>query len=215
MPRKLLNPSLPSLHRKSACDLFTAEFEINDIRPAARTLLTKVSAEKILRKQSPLLEINLRLRFLQGQTQDEISQYAGASISTRGRFVSVAEKRSGVSNNDRPLYLFIQGNTKDSVDCKLFMAYSVVLLLTYLILPEPHSGRAEDRGAHSNGGPRRLSWPSPQIPLLHGTGDAPTAAPSNDNAAADCLRGNGHHEHHQLNVCGEDLHRPGPRAAVL
>lgn len=55
---------------------------------------------------------------LQGQTQDEISQIAGASISTRGRFISQAEKRSGTPISDRSLYLFIQGNTKASVDGK-------------------------------------------------------------------------------------------------
>lgn len=43
---------------------------------------------------------------------------AGASISTRGRFISVAEKRSGNPINDRSLYLFIQSNTKESVDSK-------------------------------------------------------------------------------------------------
>lgn len=36
-------PNNPGHQRKSACDLFTAEFEINDIRPAARNILTKVN----------------------------------------------------------------------------------------------------------------------------------------------------------------------------
>ncbi|XP_037915682.1 MAGE-like protein 2 isoform X1 [Hermetia illucens] len=98
--QQLQPPSSGQLHEKNlkithgkshASDLFTADFEINDVRIAARNILTK------------------------GQTHDEIAQHSGASISTRGRYISPVEKARGISN-DRPLYLFIQSDTKKSLE---------------------------------------------------------------------------------------------------
>ncbi|GAB0094906.1 hypothetical protein DMENIID0001_102320 [Sergentomyia squamirostris] len=72
-------------------DLVTKEIVINDAPVVARNLLTK------------------------GQTQDEISKFSGASISTRGRFISPAERKR-VKIHERPLYLHIQAHTKHSLD---------------------------------------------------------------------------------------------------
>ncbi|XP_059619880.1 uncharacterized protein LOC132263888 isoform X2 [Phlebotomus argentipes] len=88
--RNRSNVLAPPIHKPSK-DLVTKEIVINDAPVAARNLLTK------------------------GQTQDEISQSSGASISTRGRYISPAEKSSG-KIHERPLYLYIQAHSKHSLD---------------------------------------------------------------------------------------------------
>ncbi|EFN86500.1 extensin isoform X2 [Harpegnathos saltator] len=71
-------------------ETYTWEFEINETPPSARTLLTK------------------------GYIQDEINSFSGATVSTRGRFMTEQEKLR--CPNERPLYLYIQGHTKHNVD---------------------------------------------------------------------------------------------------
>ncbi|RZF32074.1 hypothetical protein LSTR_LSTR012101 [Laodelphax striatellus] len=76
---------------KTTGDTFSTEFEINDVPVTARNLLAKTI------------------------TQEQISKFSGASVSTRGRHVTPEEKCN--LKTERPLHLFIQGPNKQSLDC--------------------------------------------------------------------------------------------------
>ncbi|XP_042171354.1 KH homology domain-containing protein 4-like isoform X2 [Oncorhynchus tshawytscha] len=75
----------------SGDETVVTEVDINDVPINSRNLLTK------------------------GKTQEEIRQFSGAVVSTRGHYMTSAEKSHG-KGVERPLYLHVQGKSQEEVN---------------------------------------------------------------------------------------------------
>ncbi|XP_068608892.1 KH homology domain-containing protein 4-like [Brachionichthys hirsutus] len=88
-PPPLLSKTPPILPVPTTEDMVVTEVDINDVPMNSRDLLTK------------------------GKTQEEIRQFSGAVVSTKGHFMTEVEKGTG---GQRSLYLYVQGKNQDQVN---------------------------------------------------------------------------------------------------
>lgn len=63
-----------------------------------------------------------------------IPYFLGATVSTRGRFMTEQEKLR--CPNERPLYLYIQGHAKHNVDCMLFFFFLYCFFVNIVSIEE-------------------------------------------------------------------------------
>lgn len=153
---KLMTPAPPLLPKKPSIvplsaiveEMVVTEVDINDVPINSRDLLTK------------------------GKTQEEIRQFSGAVVTTKGHYMPDIEK--GKEAGQRPLYLHVQAKTQEQVN-------KAVLRIKEII--------SEDvlRASAASGGPPPVVppltlYPQPPRPLVT-MSTTPVSAPGHRPAA--------------------------------
>lgn len=141
-------PSVPG--PAAAEEMVVTEVDINDVPMNCRDLLTK------------------------GKTQEEIRQFSGAVVSTKGHFMNESEKGKG---GQRPLYLHVQGKNQEQVN-------KAVLRIKEIISEDLLRASAASGGQQVPVMPPLTLYPQPPRPVL------PTPVPRMPNATS--VPGQGH-----------------------
>ncbi|KAF7212388.1 KH homology domain-containing protein 4 [Nothobranchius furzeri] len=148
LPAKIISPSIPVPALIE--EMVVTEVDINDVPLNCRDLLTK------------------------GKTQEEIRQFSGAIVSTKGHYMTDVEK--GSTGGQRPLYLHVQGKTQEQVN-------KAVLRIKEIISEDVLRASAASGGQAPVIPPLTL-YPQPPRPVI------PPSAPRMPNATA--VPGQGH-----------------------
>ncbi|XP_052279644.1 KH homology domain-containing protein 4-like isoform X5 [Dreissena polymorpha] len=121
-------------------NIFTREVEINDVPIGCRNLLTR------------------------GATQEEISKSSGASVATKGRYMTQEDRAR--NPRERPLYLNVQGNSQDAVNLAVGKINDIIA--NGMARQSPRMSRFSQGGSngprHSHAqGPPRMTSPRQQL----------------------------------------------------
>ncbi|KAK2853809.1 hypothetical protein Q5P01_006470 [Channa striata] len=135
----------------TAEEMVVTEVDINDVPLNCRDLLTK------------------------GKTQEEIRQFSGAVVSTKGHYMSETEK--GNREGQRPLYLHVQGKTQEQVN-------KAVMRIKEIISEDVLRASAASGGQQVPVIPPLTLYPQPPRPVI------PTPVPRMPNTSA--VPGQGH-----------------------
>ncbi|XP_061596455.1 KH homology domain-containing protein 4-like [Cololabis saira] len=114
-------------------EMVVTEVDINDVPINCRDLLTK------------------------GKTQEEIRQFSGAVVSTKGHYMADAEKEKG--GGQRPLYLHVQGKNQDQVN-------KAVIRIKEIISEEVLRASAASGGQQVPVMPPLTLYPQPPRPVI-------------------------------------------------
>ncbi|XP_026175851.1 KH homology domain-containing protein 4-like isoform X2 [Mastacembelus armatus] len=133
-PPPLLAKTPPVLPVPAATEeMVVTEVDINDVPLNCRDLLTK------------------------GKTQEEIRQFSGAVISTKGHYMTEAEKEK--SGGQRPLYLHVQGKTQEQVN-------KAVMRIKEIISEDVMRASAASGGQQVPVMPPLTLYPQPPRPVI-------------------------------------------------
>ncbi|XP_041642316.1 KH homology domain-containing protein 4-like isoform X2 [Cheilinus undulatus] len=137
-------PSVPA--QVTTEEMVVTEVDINDVPLNCRDLLTK------------------------GKTQEEIRQFSGAVVSTKGHYMSEADKGKG--GGLRPLYLHVQGKSQDQVN-------KAVMRIKEIISEDVLRASAASGGQQVPIMPPLTLYPQPPRPVI----PPPVPRMPNSNAA--------------------------------
>ncbi|XP_061102738.1 KH homology domain-containing protein 4-like isoform X2 [Conger conger] len=150
LPNKIVHTVTVS---STADELVVTEVDINDVPINCRNLLTK------------------------GKTQEEIRRYSGAVVSTKGFYMSGAEKTQA-KGVDRPLYLHVQGKSQEEVNKAVLRIKEMISedllrsqpgqprppIPTLTVYPQPPRSSALPQASCPPALPLRLPPPAPSAP---------------------------------------------------
>ncbi|XP_029353457.1 KH homology domain-containing protein 4-like isoform X1 [Echeneis naucrates] len=137
-PPPLLAKTPPSVPVPTTTEeMVVTEVDINDVPLNCRDLLTK------------------------GKTQEEIRQFSGAVVSTKGHYMTDSDKGKG--GGQRPLYLHVQGKTKEQVN-------KAVVRIKEIISEDVLRASAASGGQEVPVMPPLTLYPQPPRPVLPPTG---------------------------------------------